>query len=789
MVETNGKPATARRTKAPARKKAGATKKTPAGKAGRSLVIVESPAKARTISRILGAKYDVRASIGHIRDLPKAKLGIDVEADFAPQYVIPKDKSKTVTEIRNAAKRAGEVFLATDPDREGEAIAWHLMEAADLRSLPHHRVVFHEITPEAVQEAFDHPREINMQLVDAQQARRVVDRLVGYRLSPFLWKKVRRGLSAGRVQSVAVRLVVEREREIQAFVRQEYWTIEAELEKERATPTFRAKLAGYVGKKDKLEVTSGDESERLVNDLRASTYTVLSVQTRPQVRRPTAPFITSTLQQEASRRLGFTAKRTMAVAQQLYEGIKLGGRGEVGLITYMRTDSTNVAASAQQEARAYIAERFGAGFVPEKPRVYTRKVKGAQEAHEAIRPTSVSREPDAIRGSLTNDQYRLYGLVWQRFVASQMSDAIFDVTTVETEAKPASGADPLLMRSTNTQLRFAGFRQVYVEARDDDDSDEEDMGSNPLPQLAAGDALLMRQLFPEQHFTEPPPRYTDASLVKALEEKGIGRPSTYAPTMSTIQDRGYVGKEGRSLKPTDLGVVVNDLLVEHFPNFVDAGFTAGMEEELDEVASGERAWQPVVREMYDPLEAALTTATVEAKKQVEETTELCPECGAPMIIRWGRRGRFLACTRFPECRGTSSLEGEEPQEQPQQTDEPCPECSAPMLIRSGRFGKFLACSRYPECKGRKPLVKSLGVKCPKDQGELVERRTKKGRTFYGCANYPTCDFTTWSRPLEIKCPSCGGLVVAEKDNKAKCIACEWRGEQPAPPEPQPAGVS
>lgn len=788
MVETNGKPATARRTKAPARKKRAAPKNAPAGKAGRSLVIVESPAKARTISRILGSKYDVRASIGHIRDLPKAKLGIDVEAGFAPQYVIPREKSKTVTEIRDAAKRAGEVFLATDPDREGEAIAWHLMEAAGLRSLPHHRVVFHEITPEAVQEAFNHPREINMQLVDAQQARRVVDRLVGYRLSPFLWKKVRRGLSAGRVQSVAVRLVVEREREIQAFVRQEYWTIEAELEKARATPTFRARLAGYAGKKDKLEITSGDQSERLVNDLRASTYKVLSVQTRPQVRRPAPPFITSTLQQEASRRLGFTAKRTMAVAQQLYEGIKLGGRGEVGLITYMRTDSTNIAVSAQQEARAYITERFGEDFVPKSPRIYTRKVKGAQEAHEAIRPTSVTREPDAIRGSLTNDQYRLYALVWQRFVASQMSDAVFDVTTVETEARPASGTDPLLLRSTNTQLRFAGFRQVYVEARDEDDSDEEDMGSNPLPQLAAGEPLLMRQLFPEQHFTEPPPRYTDASLVKALEEKGIGRPSTYAPTMSTIQDRGYVGKEGRNLKPTDLGVVVNDLLVEHFPDFVDAGFTAGMEEELDEVASGEREWQPVVREMYDPLEAALTTATLEAKKQVEETTELCPECKAPMVIRWGRRGRFLACTRFPECRGTSSLEGEEPQEQPQQTDEPCPECSAPMLIRSGRFGKFLACSRYPECKGRKPLIKSLGVKCPRDQGELVERRTKRGRTFYGCANYPKCDFTTWSRPLETPCPNCGGLVVAEKDNRAKCLDCEWRGEAPAT-APQPAGVS
>jgi DNA topoisomerase I len=777
LATTEGKRAPARRKKAPASRKN--------GKAGKSLVIVESPAKARTISRILGSKYDVRASIGHIRDLPKAKLGIDVDSGFAPQYIIPREKSKTVTEIKNAAKKAGEVFLATDPDREGEAIAWHLMEAANLRELPHHRVVFHEITPTAVQEAFDHPRDINMQLVDAQQARRVVDRLVGYRLSPFLWKKVRRGLSAGRVQSVAVRMVVEREREINAFERQEYWTIEAELEKQAATPTFKAKLAGYTNKKDKLEIINTEQSAALVTQLRASDYTVTSVQTRQQVRRPAAPFITSTLQQEASRRLGFTAKRTMAVAQQLYEGVALGSGGEVGLITYMRTDSTNIAESAQAEALDYIKSRFGADFAPEKPRVYTRKVKGAQEAHEAIRPTAVTREPDEIRGFLTSDQYRLYNLVWQRFLASQMADARFDVTTVEIEAK-AGANDPLLLRATNTQMTFAGFRQVYVEARDDQEEDEEESGTNPLPPLSAQDALLLRELFPEQHFTEPPPRYTEASLVKALEEKGIGRPSTYAPTMSTIQDRGYVGKEGRYLSPTDLGIVVNDLLVEHFPNFVDAGFTATMEDELDEVASGDREWQPVVKEMYDPLESALTVATEQAKKQIEETSEKCPECGAPMVIRWGRRGRFLACTRFPECRGTASLEGEEAIEAPQETDEECPECSAKMLIRSGRFGKFLACSRYPECKGRKPLIKPLGVKCPRDKGDIVERRTKRGRIFYGCANYPNCDFTTWSRPFEPPCPNCGSVIVADKDNRAKCVDCEWRGEAPAAPEPQPA---
>ena len=758
--------------------------KSTSARAGRSLVVVESPAKARTISRILGSKYDVRASVGHIRDLPKAKLGIDVEEGFRPQYVIPREKSKTVTEIKEAAKKAGEVYLATDPDREGEAIAWHLMEAANLSALPMHRVVFHEITPEAVQEAFDHPREIDMKLVDAQQARRVVDRLIGYRLSPFLWKKVRRGLAAGRVQSVALRLVVEREREIRAFVPQEYWTIDALLERQGAVPTFKAKLAGFADRKDKLEVTNGEQSARIVSDLTSATYAVRSVNTKPQVRRPAAPFITSTLQQEASRRLGFSAKRTMAVAQQLYEGVRLGSEGEVGLITYMRTDSTNVAASAQSEARAFIEERFGNDFLPKSARVYTKKVKGAQEAHEAIRPTSVMREPGALRTHLKPEQFRLYQLIWQRFVASQMADAVFDVTTVEIEARAA--AEGYLLRASNTQLKFPGFRQVYIEGRDDED--EEDVGTNPLPALAAQDPVLLRELFPEQHFTEPPPRYTEASLVKALEEKGIGRPSTYAPTMSTIQDRGYVEKDGRALKPTDLGEVVNDLLVEHFPDFVDLGFTANMETELDDVASGDREWQPVVREMYEPLEKALATATIEAPKQVEETSELCPECGAPMVIRWGRRGKFLACTRFPECRGTKSLDGEEPQEQPQMTEEPCPECGANMVIRSGRFGKFLACSRYPECKGRKPLVKTLNVKCPKDGGDIAERRTKRGRTFYGCANYPKCDFTSWTRPLETPCPNCGGLIVAEKDNMAKCTVCDWKGEAPAQPEPEPATI-
>jgi DNA topoisomerase I len=742
----------------------------------KSLVVVESPAKARTISRILGSKYDVKASIGHVRDLPKRDLGIQIDDGFLPKYVVPKEKARTVKEIRDAAQRAANVYLATDPDREGEAIAWHLLEAADLGALPLHRVVFHEITPEAVEEAFKHPRDIDMKLVDAQQARRVLDRLVGYRLSPFLWTKVRRGLSAGRVQSVAVRLVVEREREIQGFTKQEFWTIDAELEKPQVAPSFRARLQGTVGKKQKLAIPNETEAQRLVALLQSAVHRVLSVQTKTQSRRPAAPFITSTLQQEASRKLGFSTKRTMQIAQQLYEGLSLGAEGEVGLITYMRTDSTNVAASAQQETRAYITERFGREFLPASARVFAKKVKGAQEAHEAIRPTHARREPEAVRRYLNNDQYRLYNLIWQRMVASQMADALFDVTTVDIESTPSDGRNPLLLRATNTQLQFAGFRQVYIEGRDDDT--EEDLGNNPLPVLSESDMLRALGFFPEQHFTEPPPRFTEATLIKALEEKGIGRPSTYAPTMSTIQDRGYIEKDGRYLKPSDLGFVVNDLLVEHFQDFIDISFTAGMEDELDDIANGDRRWQPVVQEFYNPLEKALTIAKEAAPKQVETTDVRCPNCGKPMLIRWGRRGRFLACSGFPECKGTLPLEGEEQQEAPQATDEQCPECGSAMVIKSGRFGRFLACSRYPECKGRKPLTVTTGVRCPKDGGELLERRSRRGRIFYGCSNYPKCDFTTWTRPLAQPCPNCGGLITAERDGKAKCTACNWRGEVP-----------
>ncbi len=755
-------------------------KRTKSTKNGRkSLVIVESPAKARTLAAILGPEYDIRASIGHVRDLPKSRLGVDVEQGFAPSYLIPKEKKQVVKEIRKAADQADQIYLATDPDREGEAISWHLVEAAELRERPHQRVVFHEITPQAVRDAFKHPRPIDYRLVDAQQARRVLDRLVGYTISPLLWQKIRRGLSAGRVQSVALRMAVEREREIQGFVPKEYWTIDADLAKDGAAgqadaiEAFTAKFVGPVGKK-KVEIPDQAEADRLVGLLRSAAYRVAEIKKRPQSRRPAPPFTTSTLQQDASRRFGFSAKRTMALAQQLYEGLELPGQGQVGLITYMRTDSTHIAESAKEEARAYITRRFGGDFLPPSPRTYRTKSKGAQEAHEAIRPTSAQREPAALRSALNRDQLRLYTLIWQRFVACQMADALFDLTTIEVHAQPADGSGALLLRASESVVRFPGYRQLYEETRDESAAGEE--LARGLPGLDIGEALRALAIRPEQHFTEPPPRYTEATLVKALEENGIGRPSTYAPTLSTIQDRGYVHKEGRALVPQDLGFIVNDLLVEHFSDVFDVGFTAEMEEELDEIARGERPWEPVVRQFYAPLESKLELAA--AAPRVEEVTdEVCDKCGKPMVIRWGRYGRFLACSGFPECRNSRPLEGE--QGAPEPTDEKCEICGSDMMLRMGRYGKFLACSRYPECKGTKRIFTKVGVACPKDGGDIVERRTKRGRIFFGCANYPECEFTSWSRPLPEPCPQCRGLLVAaggrRDPNAARCTQCDWRG--------------
>lgn len=624
------------------------------------LVIVESPAKAKSIGKILGRSYSVKASVGHVRDLPQWGLGVDVKNGFAPKYEVLKAKRKVVEDLKEAASKAKAVYLATDPDREGEAIAWHLVAAAELDGVEKHRVVFHEITEEAIKEAFRHPRQIDIHLVDAQQARRILDRLVGYKISPLLGSKVRRGLSAGRVQSVALRIIVEREREIQSFVPQEYWTIEAELSKfstDSKPPSFRAKLAGIKGKGEKLKLNSGEDAEPIVQQLKKAAYFVTQIKKKRIARQPAAPFITSTLQQEAWRKLRFTADRTMAVAQQLYEGLSLGPEGEVGLITYMRTDSTRVADLAIQETRHYVAEKYGAEFLPSKPRLFTRKAKGAQEAHEAIRPTKAEREPDSVKPYLNADQAKLYRLIWERMVASQMAAAVFDTTAVDIEAREPREGKVYILKATGSILHFPGFLVLYSEGKDEAEGVEE--AGAGLPPLDEAEQLRLLDIFPEQHFTQPPPRFNEATLVKALEERGIGRPSTYAPIISTLRRRNYVERkrDGR-FYPLEIGFVVNDLLVQHFPNIVDIGFTAKLEEQLDEIARGERGWVGAISEFYVPFEETLRKANaniVKVKQADEPTDEVCPQCGRPMVIRAGRFGKFLACSGFPKCKTTRSL--------------------------------------------------------------------------------------------------------------------------------------
>ncbi len=731
---------------------------------GGHLVIVESPAKARTVGKFLGAGYRVRASVGHIRDLPERQMGVDVEHDFRPHYVIMPKKRDVVKELREYVANASEVFLATDPDREGEAISWHLVAALDdaLADKPLRRVEFHEITRDAIDRAFANPRAINQQLVDAQQARRVLDRLVGYTISPLLRKKINtKNLSAGRVQSVAVRLVVEREREIQAFVPVEYWSIEAELQKSEVrsqksenppspiSRSFRAKLI-KVGDKD-FECHAGADALKLKEGLEKCAYAVLDVRRKDERRNPAPPFITSTMQQEASRKLGFNAKRTMAVAQQLYEGIALGDEGNVGLITYMRTDSTNVAESAGKEAWAYVKQKFGDAYLPPTPRVYKKKVAGAQEAHEAIRPTSVFREPDAIKQFLDADQFKLYDLIWKRFLASQMASAIFDTTAVDIaanseqstvnsqqSAEHATRNTPdFLFRANGSILKFRGFLAVYKEGKDDAE-DKDDESNKTLPPLVRDEPLDLLGIFPEQHFTQPPPRYTEATLIKALEEKGIGRPSTYAPILSTIQERFYVERlPDRKLKPTDLGCIVNDLLVKHFPNEVDVGFTAQMEEQLDKVADGEANWVQVLRDFYAPFKQTLDRAAIEMPEvtlPVETTNEVCDKCGAPMVVKRGRFGKFLACSAFPKCKNTRNL--------------------------SASGGSANTGVQCPECK----------------QGEIVERKSKKGRVFYSCNRYPDCKFALWDKPVKIPCPRCNSLMTLKGKNGIKCTKCDYVGD-------------
>jgi DNA topoisomerase-1 len=692
------------------------------------LVIVESPAKAKTIEHYLGKEYRVRASVGHVRDLLKSQLSVDVENNFEPRYRILNDKRDIVKELKSAAAQAEEVYLATDPDREGEAIAWHLIHAAEMDEDRVHRVVFHEITRDAVQEAFKHPRAVNVDLVNAQQARRILDRLVGYELSPLLWQKIRPRLSAGRVQSVAVRLIVEREREIEGFVPVEYWTIDAELARaaERSDSqrrSFTARLFRINGQE--ISLPTQGAVEPIVRDLEKSEYVVDEIRLGQRKRKPAPPFTTSTLQQEASRRLGFTARRAMNIAQQLYEGVAIDQEGEVGLITYMRTDSTNISEQARAEAKDFIVKTYGKEYYPDPPNAYGKKSKGAQEAHEAVRPTGVMRSPEAIKPHLSKDQFNLYRLIWQRFVASQMEQAVYDTISVDILAGLPGGSKPYLLRTSGSTLRFPGFLAVYGDVPDEENPEDSDL-NRIFPALVNGDPLDLLDLLPEQHFTQPPPRFTEASLVKAMEEDGIGRPSTYAPILNTIQERGYVLREGKLLLPTEVGVLVNDLLVAFFPDVVGIDFTARMEDQLDQIASGEQAWVPLISEFYVPFKSEVQRAFAEvpaAQLESEQVGRDCPTCGSPLIIRWGR------------------------------------------------FGKFIGCSTFPTCRYTEPWLEKMGVACPLDGGDLIERRSKRGKVFYGCANYPTCEWTSWKKPLPDPCPQCGGLLVVHNKEKALCTAC------------------
>ncbi len=729
----------------------------------KKLIIVESPAKTKTLKGFLGSDYQIEASMGHVRDLPEKKLSIDIEHDFAPTYVVIPERKEVVAKLKAAAKNASEVYLASDPDREGEAISWHLQEALGLRNP--RRIQFNEITKSAVQAALQNSRSIDMDRVNAQQARRELDRIVGYKISPILSKKVRPRLSAGRVQSVAVRLIADRERDILAFKPVEYWSVTASLTPDTAKNKFDAALIERDGKK--LEIPNQASADQILSDLAGAEYRVKSVKRSEKRRNPAPPFITSTLQQEASRKLGFNAKRTMQVAQQLYEGVEVPGEGHVGLITYMRTDSTRIADEAQRAARALIVETYGAAYAPAAAKQY-KKGGAAQDAHEAIRPTDVTRLPERVAQSLNRDQERLYKLIWQRFVASQMAPAVFDVVTVDIAARSYT------FRATGSTMKFDGFLRVYSEGKDDS-SKIEDEEKQPLPPLTEAQMLHLLALTPKQHFTEPPPRFTEATLVKALEEKGIGRPSTYAAIIATIQDRQYVELSEKRFRPTELGTTVNDLLVKHFPGILDIAFTAGMETQLDAVAEGKEDWVKMMRRWYDPFAESVTKAGAEMenlKVPPREAGQDCPTCGKPMVIRSSRYGEFVSCSDYPKCKTIVRPEAEK-------SEGECPKCGKPMVERAGRFGKFIACTDYPECKTTKQVAAAkVDVPCPKCGGEVVQKRSKKGATFFGCANYPNCDFVAWGKPVGRPCPKCqsplventfrGGRVIGIKCHNAEC---------------------
>jgi len=739
----------------------------------KSLLIVESPTKVNTLKKIVGKDFIIKASVGHLKDLPKKKLGVDVDNDFAPEYITIRGKGKILQELKTAAKKVDKIYLAPDPDREGEAIAFHIgNEVTRFTKGKIYRVTFNEITKKAVLDAIKNPTELNSNRVYAQQARRILDRLVGYKISPILWKKVHRGLSAGRVQSVALRIVCEREREILAFKPREYWSITLELEGSKK-PQFQAKLFKIAG--DKAEVANKAEADEILKGLEGTAPVLERIVKKERKRNPSAPFITSTLQQEASRKLNFSPKKTMMLAQRLYEGITLGKKGTVGLITYMRTDSVKLSDQALEEVRAYIPEKYGKEFLPSKPNMYKSK-KSAQEAHEAIRPTDVQLEPNTIKDNLERDSFRLYQLIWSRFVSCQMVPAVLDTTQFDIQT------GKFLFRSNGSILKFAGFMKVYVESEDDDkinDSKSEVKGDDRLlPALEKGEVLKVHEILPEQHFTQPPARFSEAMLVKELEDKGVGRPSTYASIISVIKDRDYIQNVERRLQPVELGFMINDLLVENFPDIMTTEFTAKMEGQLDDIEHGTLNWVDALKTFYTPFKADLEKAEEKMKDfkaQVEETDEVCEKCDKPMIIKWGRFGKFMACSAYPDCKNTRDL-GEKGTEDGATTDEVegnCDKCEAPLIMKRGRFGKFIACSNYPECKFTRPI--GLGISCPEEscKGEIAARKSKKGRTFYGCTKYPDCKFTSWDKPVGEGCPECKNPFLIEKwkKNEDPSILC------------------
>ncbi|OGP91205.1 MAG: DNA topoisomerase I [Deltaproteobacteria bacterium RBG_16_48_10] len=724
----------------------------------KGLIIVESPAKVRTIQKFVGEDYLVKASLGHIKDLPEGELGVDLDKDFQPEYVSIPGKGKVLRELKKASREVKNIYLGPDPDREGEAIAWHIAEEIGDEDKTIYRVLFNEITQKAVLDALRHPQKLQQAKYEAQQARRILDRLVGYQISPILWEKVRRGLSAGRVQSVAVRIVCEREREIGDFVPEEYWSLTATLKGKDSPVPFDAKLTKWKGKKVKM--ANEQEALSIQKTLEGATYTVSKITQQEKQRHPFPPFITSRLQQEAYRKLSFPAQKTMRIAQRLYEGMEMGEVGTVGLITYMRTDSPRVAHEAVHQVREWIKDRFGEPYLPPKPNVYKSR-RGAQEAHEAIRPTSMGLTPERVRDYLDKDHRALYKLIWDRFVASQMASAVFQQTTIEIKA------DEAIFTSVGTVPVFQGFMALYMEGVDDPENGDQD---KTLPVLSEGELLALLGLTPKQHFTQPPYRFSEATLIKELEEKGIGRPSTYATILSTIKEKEYVKLEKGKFFPTELGCLVNDLLVVNFPDIFDIEFTAQMEENLDEIEEGDKGWVDTLKEFYQPFEKDLAMAKVsmrDVKKELIPTDILCERCGSKMVKRWGKRGYFLACSSYPKCRYTREVE----ENGGNQVDNgaPCEKCGGPMVVKNGKFGRFLACSNYPTCKSTRPI--ETGVRCPQEgcDGVMVERRTRKGKVFYSCSNYPRCTFALWDKPIPEKCPQCDHPYLIEKQGKGGTV--------------------